>query len=815
MYNINIWEIIRGDILKKFKCVILIMITMATVFFNSIIALADDDGYYIENMKVDVEVNDARQYMITETIDVYFNESRHGIMRNIPTSSVDENYDIKDIAVTNDQYTIQSNQNEIIIKIGDSKKEVKGKKRYVIKYTLDNYADEEDDGDYIYLNVLGAQWDTTIKNFTATITYPKEAVLEKYWLYSGEYGDVGNEFVNVSKNKNNIILTSKNEIPSNNAITIKARLSEGAFKNARQYQYPFIIKKETENIEITKNQEYIVDKSFVINVVNSDEQCVIDLWDDYDLLYKSKIEGVKVSDKDIFVDEENRKIILPKVQGEYKFNIHYKVIPVLHSDVNINVNPFYNNIKVEKLTSNIKSYYDIEGINNKLSSNKYDITINKNNIKFENKDEIKRGNDIDLELNINTSLFSRKIPFAIILAVVWSAVVFIISIYIYKKYCKKKKLTPKLEIYHPNDINSAEMAYIINGKLKSDDISSLLFYWASENYIEIRNIKKKKNKIKFVKLRELDEKHKEYEKVMFKAMFSKGNGNEVTIKQLKGSFYADINKAKGKIPEEFKEEKSLKDRSSKILSIISLLLSVVPIMIDAIIKTIVYNENLDYILVILGLNVAFIIVMYFIGVFVGKNMYYDKLSKQYRTLSIFIGVLLISLLSVATLHSIVIPWKYTVITVVVSYTNILLSGLMPKKSSYCIEVTERILGFKNFIIDVEKEKLEAMLDEKPEYFYNVLPYAQVLGVTSVWCDKLEDITIEAPKWYYSNTTDNTYYDHLMIMSMMNSMSSINDSVATLPINNNTTSKSGESFNSGFSTGGFSGGGSGGGGGSSW
>ena len=55
----------------------------------------------------------------------------------------------------------------------------------------------------------------------------------------------------------------------------------------------------------------------------------------------------------------------------------------------------------------------------------------------------------------------------------------------------------------------------------------------------------------------------------------------------------------------------------------------------------------------------------------------------------------------------------------------------------------------------------------------------------------------------------------MIMSMTNSMSSINDSVATLPINNNETSKSDDSFNSGFSTGGFSGGGSGGGGGSSW
>ena len=61
MYNINIWEILRGDILKKLKSIILIFITIATVFFNNIVAFADDDGYYIKNMKVEVEVNDARQ----------------------------------------------------------------------------------------------------------------------------------------------------------------------------------------------------------------------------------------------------------------------------------------------------------------------------------------------------------------------------------------------------------------------------------------------------------------------------------------------------------------------------------------------------------------------------------------------------------------------------------------------------------------------------------------------------------------------------------------------------------------------------------
>ncbi|CDM69822.1 putative secreted protein [Clostridium bornimense] len=796
--------------MKKFKSVILIMITIATVFFNSIMALADDDGYYIENMKVDVEVNDARQYMITETIDVYFNESRHGITRNIPTSSVDENYDIKDIAVTDDKYTIQSNQNEIIIKIGDSKKEVKGKKRYVIKYTLDNYADEEDDGDYIYLNVLGAQWDTTIKNFTATITYPEEAVLEKYWLYSGEYGDTDNEFVNLSKNKNNIILTSKNEIPSNNAITIKARLSEGAFKNARQYQYPFIIKNETENIEITKNQEYIVDKSFVINVVNSDEQCVIDLWDDYNLLYKSKIEGINVSDKDIFVDEKNRKITLPKVQGEYKFNIHYKVIPVLHSDVNINLNPSYNNIKVEKLTCNIKSYYDIEGINNKLSSSKYDITINKNNIKFENRDEIKRGNDIDLKVNINTSLFSRKIPFAIILAVVWSAVVFIISIYIYKKYCKKKKLTPKLDIYYPNNINSTEMAYIIKGKVIPEDVVSLIFYWASENCIKIKIGEKKKNKLKFIKLRELDEKHKEYEKDMFESMFSKGDGNEVTTKKLKKSFYLDINRVKSKISKEFRGEKALRDRVTIVLSVVSLILSQIPIIIVAIAKTIVYNENFNYILPIIGINIALSIVLYFVGIYISKKIYDGDLSKLRIRLIVFIGTLLISSISIISLYSIAIPFQYIVVTIILSYINILISGLMPSKSQYAIETIENILGFKKFVTIAEKERLETLVDENAKYFYDILPYAQVLGVTSTWCDKFKDITMEPSTWYYSNTTGSSYYDYLMITAMTKSMASICHDVTTPPVTSTTNSI----INS-YSNGGFSGGGSGGGGGSSW
>ena len=39
--------------------------------------------------------------------------------------------------------------------------------------------------------------------------------------------------------------------------------------------------------------------------------------------------------------------------------------------------------------------------------------------------------------------------------------------------------------------------------------------------------------------------------------------------------------------------------------------------------------------------------------------------------------------------------------------------------------------------------------DNPEYFYNILPYAYVLGVSDKWMKKFEGITMEAPHWYYS------------------------------------------------------------------
>ena len=74
--------------MKNLKGVIIsVLISIFIINIVEVRPKAEDEGYYIKNMQVDVEVNDKREFFVTETIDVYFNEDRHGIKRDITTSS--------------------------------------------------------------------------------------------------------------------------------------------------------------------------------------------------------------------------------------------------------------------------------------------------------------------------------------------------------------------------------------------------------------------------------------------------------------------------------------------------------------------------------------------------------------------------------------------------------------------------------------------------------------------------------------------------------------------------------------------------------
>ena len=126
-----------------------------------------------------------------------------------------------------------------------------------------------------------------------------------------------------------------------------------------------------------------------------------------------------------------------------------------------------------------------------------------------------------------------------------------------------------------------------------------------------------------------------------------------------------------------------------------------------------------------------------------------------------------------------------------------------------MKVLENILGFKDFIVVTEEDKIKVMLEEKPELYYDVLPYAQVLGVTDEWENKFKNLTIEPPRWYEGNNL--TYFDCYMIHRCMH-RAMTREIAAEM---NRRSNKGGGSIGrsgGGGSFGGFGGGGFGGGGG---
>lgn len=117
------------------------------------------------------------------------------------------------------------------------------------------------------------------------------------------------------------------------------------------------------------------------------------------------------------------------------------------------------------------------------------------------------------------------------------------------------------------------------------------------------------------------------------------------------------------------------------------------------------------------------------------------------------------------------------------------------------QVYGQILGFKEFIKKAELDRLKMLVEENPSYYYDIMPYAYVLGLSDQWIANFETMHMPEPDWYSGRDP----FGDAIFYSMVRSA----NACATAP------ETSGGGSSGGFSGGGFSGGGSGGGGGGAW
>ncbi|MEA5001951.1 MAG: DUF2207 domain-containing protein [Christensenella sp.] len=375
---------------------------------------------------------------------------------------------------------------------------------------------------------------------------------------------------------------------------------------------------------------------------------------------------------------------------------------------------------------------------------------------------------------------------------------------------KRKKEIRTVEFNPPEGMNSADVGFIIDGSVESRDVVSLLIYWADQGNISI--IQEDEKKLAFEKLQELPATANDYEHILFDKMFEAGNKISITDMQYK--FSATVTAASARIKDKYQmpENRVFTKKSLGLTQLVSLL---APLPAAIMLGSATYAESFELLLGILTGVIAWV-VGWALTSMLCSNMHRLKSEKLATKTSLMIGCVIGLLIYFAFvfLLSLELFGLWLIVPAGCSLVMMLLAPTLRRRTEKGAQWAGRILGLKHFIETVEAEKLKMLVESDPQYFYHILPYAYVLGVTDKWAKQFESIAVEPPSWYYGY--NGSLFTTIWFASMLNNSLYYTQQQMVMTQNSGGSGFGGGiGGGGGFGGGGFSGGGIGGGGGGSW
>lgn len=382
----------------------------------------------------------------------------------------------------------------------------------------------------------------------------------------------------------------------------------------------------------------------------------------------------------------------------------------------------------------------------------------------------------------------------------------LISYLIWKKYGKDDQVVDVVSFYPPENMNSLDVAFAKKGSVNSNDAVSLLVYLASKGYIKIVEDKKSKSRFTIQKVKEYDGNNKE-EELFFRGLFKKV-WDSISSDELNESFYLTINSILTKKNSTANRKEIFNNKSSNKRYILFLFMLITS-SLSAIIPALGYKLS-DVIFSIIICNLIGIVALIIVAIIYDNNCTKKGLNSALGFAFFFVLALAVANFTIIGFEYIYYDTVYLIgfiLCMVCTYLIYFFYLIVTKRTEYGNKVLGEVNGFKKFLETAEKDKLESLVHDDPSYFYNILPYAYVLGVSDAWIKQFEGIAIAPPDWYESADTFDYYRFNRSLNRTIHSASRVMNSVPQ--------SSGGSSSGGGFSGGGFSGGGSGGGGGSSW
>lgn len=386
---------------------------------------------------------------------------------------------------------------------------------------------------------------------------------------------------------------------------------------------------------------------------------------------------------------------------------------------------------------------------------------------------------------------------------------------------KDPDVVQPVEFYPPDGITPAEVGYIVDGRIDNKDLSSMLIYFASKGYLDIRETKKGKRLL--VKKCEIPDTEPTFAVRLFGGLFPhaeavEGQEQTADLDDLPTGFGDSVRVARDELQSMYdKGKKKMFTQSSKEARAFGRLICA--LILPAAVVITAYSNYMG--LGLFGTFIPFILVL--IGLALISASYDNRHSSgRVSSIGLFIGGVIVSLIGGASAIGLIVACGGNVyvgiLAVIALAIAMFFEVFMWARTRENAAIFGKVLGFRNFIATAEYQRLKALSDENPEYYYNIMPYAMVMGLSVAWAKKFENLQVKEPDWYDGKDVGNlrtaVWYNN-MATSCSNqfvtaSLPDLSDAVDTGGF------FSGSDFSGGgFGGGGFSGGGFGGGGGGAW
>lgn len=532
-----------------------------------------------------------------------------------------------------------------------------------------------------------------------------------------------------------------------------------------------------------------------------------------DYRLKNKIIKIRIGDEDTLLTGKKQYIIKYKIVGvkASKNSPDFLKINLMPTNWNTPIGYAKATITMPKDVdwSGADIYYGGFGSKQRVSDNKnFTVKYDYRKLSIETKDlSANEGITVRKQLGkgywVGAQNYERKKVFAAAIFVLLA----VVTVILWFLFGRDPNYVTTVEFYPPEGMTPAEMGYLIDGSVDDKDIISMVVYYANKGYMAIEDRGKKG--FKFIKLKDIDEKEKRFAKIFFNSIFNESN--EVTDKTMPKNLSDKYFVVKDMLEGRFIGEKRIfSKRSTMCKWLCMLLMTPLPFLLSILVSAIANNS----LIVILGGAASVVVIAWLFFATKLSNSRNSLSTKEKGIYSIISIVLLVVYMSIIILMTLVFA-KGILFTATISIAYFLTSVFVIKMNARTKESAKRlgkILGFKQFIEKAKLSRLKALVMENPSYFYDILPYAYVLGLSDKWIKKFDNIDITPASWYTSEVGE---YDMFNMIIFMNMMDTIDRSIGDIIDEQIIGSDSNFGSSGGFGGGGFSGGGFGGGGGGAW